>query len=223
MRGGAGPVVEQHAPGPLPEYRMTTSREMLNAAIEAAYERAADAARAAYRAESGALPDGGPPPEVPASAARRAVVSAGRRPPRPGLASDVLSAILQSGAPSGPFTILARAIRTATFSELPAGIGPFTLFAPTNRAFAKLPADQRDALFQDPIRLGYLLARHLVGRRVRAPRPGVPTPAMSVTGHQLTVTSEGGAFRVNGARVVKPHIHTANGTVHGIDTVLRSD
>jgi uncharacterized surface protein with fasciclin (FAS1) repeats len=201
---------------------MTTRRERLSAAIEAAYERAALAARLASRAKPGPPPGGGPAQEVPASAAPRPAVSVARRPPQSGLASDVLGAILRSGA-AGPFTILARAIRTATFSELPAGIGPFTLFAPTNRAFAKLPADQRDALFQDPVRLGHLLVRHLVARRVRSPRPGAPTPAMSLSGHQLTVTSEGGVFRVNGARLVKPHIHTANGTVHGIDTVLAPD
>ena len=195
---------------------MKPPRETLNEAITAAYARAARAARSASRAPGDVLPIGDQPP-----AHRDPLRPSVPRPLNPHLVPDVLGAVLQNAEAAGPFTTFARVVRATGLVKLPRGLGLFTLFAPTNRAFARLAADERDALFADPARLARLLARHLVARRVRAPRGDAPTVAMTIDGRELIVTAEGARFRVNGARLVKPHIHTSNGTVRGIDTLLQ--
>jgi uncharacterized surface protein with fasciclin (FAS1) repeats len=182
---------------------MRTSRKTLNAAISAAYARADHRTKRTARARPHPLPDGGPSPRA-----------------RARLVSDILAAVLQNGEAAGVFATFARAVRAAGLTSLPPGLGPFTLFAPTNRAFARLPAGERDALFSDPVRLAQLVTHHLVAREVGAPHADIPTVAMAADGRALQVTADGPTYRVNGARLVKPHIHTSNGTVRGIDTVL---
>ena len=128
--------------------------------------------------------------------------------------------ILEAAAAGESFGTLVRALRAAGMEELLAGDGPFTLFAPTDRAFARLPAGVLDALLADPERLRRVLAGHLVADRVKAPRPGAPTAATSVAGAPLNVTVHAGTFRVDGARVVRPHLRATNGMIRGLDTVL---
>ena len=141
--------------------------------------------------------------------------------PRPGprLVPDVLGAVLENAAAGGAFSTFARAIRGAGLTALPRG-GEFTLFAPTDRAFAKLPAAELEALLQDTPRLARLVAHLLVPRMVRPPAAERPEVVWCVDGRELTVGVEDGVYRVNGARLVKPHIHASNGTVRGIDAVL---
>ncbi len=140
--------------------------------------------------------------------------------PIPDVLGDVLGAIRANGAAGGPFTTFARLMQRAEIGSLPVGLGPFTLFAPTDRAFERLGADTVETLVKEPARLARVLMHHLVPREVPAPRPGVPLTVRSVEGGELTLTVSRTTFRVNGARVVTPHIHTANGTVRGIDRVL---
>ena len=140
--------------------------------------------------------------------------------PAPDVVGDVLAALLASAALGGPFTTVARLARAADLTSLPAGLGPFTLFAPTDAAFARLPAGAVDALERDPARLARVLTFHLVPRVVPAPRRDAPVIARSVEGGELTVTVTGTTFRVNGARLVAPDIRTPAGDVHAIDGVL---
>lgn len=98
--------------------------------------------------------------------------------------------------------------------------GPITVFAPTNRAFARMPQPELDALLADKDRLAEVLRHHIVDHRVRAPRRDAATEETPVAGDALTLTSRTDAFRVDDARLVKTNIRASNGVIHAIDTVL---
>lgn len=120
------------------------------------------------------------------------------------------------------FSTFAKAVRMAGLTPLLREKGPFALFVPTNRAFARVPAAELDALLADGPRLVRVLRRHIVPRRVRGPRADAPTSARSIGGATLTVRLDEGVYRVNGARVVKPRTRATNGVLRGIDRVLKS-
>jgi uncharacterized surface protein with fasciclin (FAS1) repeats len=114
----------------------------------------------------------------------------------------------------------AAAVRAAGLADFLGGQGPFTIFAPTDRAFAKLPKTELDALLADQPRLATLLCHHVVPGRVKAPRPRVPRIALPVSGAELTLTAEANAYHVENARLVRTNIRASNGVIHAIDTVL---
>jgi uncharacterized surface protein with fasciclin (FAS1) repeats len=188
-----------------------------NSPKAATYARAAKASRPAPVTQSAFPPSDAPPAvlrlvaSIPAEPRTAAPV---------GVKQDVLGTILGSADATGQFTTLARAIRDAGDSELQGSPGPFTVFAPTDRAFGKLPAGELDALLNDKRRLTLLLASHVVAQDVAAPRAASPTVVTAIGGAELTVTFDDGTFRVNGARIVKPHLRASNGIVRAIDTVL---
>ncbi len=133
--------------------------------------------------------------------------------------------ITETAAATGTFSSFGRAVRAAGLMELLGGKGPFTVFAPTDDAFAKLPPAELDGLLADRPRLARLLKRHIVRDVVEAPRRGSPRVATSIDGADLTITVEdrgarGPGFDVNGAHVVKSEILASNGVIHAIDTVL---
>jgi uncharacterized surface protein with fasciclin (FAS1) repeats len=128
--------------------------------------------------------------------------------------------ILEAAAKAGWFTTLGDAIRTAGLVELLSGPGPFTLFAPTDAAFAKLPKADLDALLADIPRLTHLLTYHVVTEIVIAPKAGSPRLAGTVNGTGLKITAKNRGFRVNEAAVENPEIIASNGVIHAIDTVL---
>lgn len=188
-----------------------------NSPKAATYARAAKASRPAPLTRSAV-----PPSDAPRAALRLVPsIPAQQRTAAPvGVEQDILGTILGTADATGHFTTLARAIRGAGESELQGRPGPFTVFAPTDRAFAGLPAGELDALLNDKARLTRLLASHVVAHDVAAPRPDSPTVATAISGAELTVTFDDGTFRVNGARIVKPHLRASNGIVRAIDTVL---
>jgi uncharacterized surface protein with fasciclin (FAS1) repeats len=98
--------------------------------------------------------------------------------------------------------------------------GPFTVFAPTNRAFAKMSERHRDALLADRGRLIEVMRQHIVAGRIAAPSHNAPSVATPIEGDTLTVTSHGGTYRVNEARIVQTAIPASNGVIHAIDSVL---
>lgn len=156
-----------------------------------------------------------PAPGVPLPAAP---VSDGR--PELRLMHGTRLSLVGAAEASGSFTTLAAAVRGAGMTDLLTGSGPFTLFAPTDRAFARLPDGVLDALLRDSGWLERVLTSHLVSSRVVPPRPGTPSLVMSMAGSELNVTVHDGTFRVNGARLVRPHLRASNGMIRGIDTVL---
>lgn len=135
------------------------------------------------------------------------------------------NSILETAAERGTFRTLAGAIRSAGLVDLMSGKGPFTLFAPTDDAFARLSQSDRDTLLNDKASLAEVLTYHLVRDRVKAPTVGTPRTATTVNGGTITITVKNRGFRrrgfkVNDAKIVKTEILASNGVIHAIDSVL---
>lgn len=135
------------------------------------------------------------------------------------------ASILETAAARGTFHTLGGAIRTAGLVDLMSGKGPFTLFAPTDEAFARMPQLEREALLKDKASLAEVLTYHVVRERVKAPRVGSPRTATTVNGATLTITVKNRGFKrrgfkVNEAKIVKTEIVASNGVIHAIDSVL---
>src|SRR5687767_11298925 len=114
---------------------------------------------------------------------------------------------------------LVAAVKAAGLVDTLAGRGPFTVFAPTDEAFAKLPAGTVDALLKDKAKLTAILTYHVVPGRVMAADVVKLTSAKTVQGGSVSIGSSGGVT-VDGARVVKADVKASNGVIHVIDTVL---
>lgn len=126
--------------------------------------------------------------------------------------------IVDTAASAGNFQTLISAVQQAGLVDTLKGAGPFTVFAPTDEAFAKLPKDQLDALLQDKAMLTKVLTYHVVPAKVLAQdvKAGqVPT----VQGSSLTVSTRDG-ISVDQANVVAADIVADNGVIHVIDRVL---
>lgn len=126
--------------------------------------------------------------------------------------------IVDTAVAAGSFKTLATALGAAGLIDTLKGKGPFTVFAPTDEAFTKIPKADLDALLSDKAKLTAVLTYHVVAGKVMA--ADVEAGAVkTVQGSDLTVTTEGGV-QVNGANVVKTDIGTDNGVIHVIDTVV---
>ena len=126
--------------------------------------------------------------------------------------------IVDTAVSAGSFQTLVAAVKQAGLVDTLKGAGPFTVFAPTDEAFAKVPKEQLDALLRDKDMLTKVLTYHVVPAKVMAQdvKAGqVPT----VQGSSLTVSTQGGVS-VNQANVVKTDIVADNGVIHVIDRVL---
>ncbi|MBV9852189.1 MAG: fasciclin domain-containing protein [Armatimonadetes bacterium] len=119
---------------------------------------------------------------------------------------------------------LVKALQAAGLTDTLKGAGPFTVFAPSNRAFARLPQAQRDALMADPAALKNVLTYHVIsGQKVDAAAAMAmtsPTSPPTVQGETLNVTTRNGRVMVNDATVVRPDIQASNGIIHIINRVL---
>jgi uncharacterized surface protein with fasciclin (FAS1) repeats len=130
--------------------------------------------------------------------------------------------ILEVAANAGQFSTLVAAINAAGLSETLNGAGPFTVFAPTDAAFAKLPAGTVESLLmpENKAKLSALLTYHVVpGKIASADLAGVTATPATVQGSTLSVDSSSG-IKVGGATVTSPDVAASNGTIHVIDTVL---
>ncbi len=126
--------------------------------------------------------------------------------------------IVDIAVSAGSFNTLVAAVQEAGLVDTLKGEGPFTVFAPTDEAFAKIPQDQLDALLADKEMLTKVLTYHVVSGKVMAAdvKPGmVPT----VEGSSLTVTVGSGVM-VDNANVIKTDIVASNGVIHVIDSVI---
>jgi uncharacterized surface protein with fasciclin (FAS1) repeats len=129
--------------------------------------------------------------------------------------------IVQTAQAAGQFhTLLALLDKTGLTSTLE-GPGPFTVFAPTDAAFAKLPQSTLDALAADPATLKKILLYHVVSGAVSSSAAAAAGSATTVEGENVTFTSTpGGGLEVNGSNIVTADIAASNGVIHAIDTVL---
>ncbi len=126
--------------------------------------------------------------------------------------------IVDTAVAAGNFKTLATALQAAGLIDTLKGKGPFTVFAPTDEAFAKVPKADLDALLKDKAKLTAVLTYHVVPGTVMAKdvKAGM---AKTVQGGSLTLATMGGVT-VNGAKVTAADIVADNGVIHVIDTVL---
>lgn len=128
--------------------------------------------------------------------------------------------IVEIASSDPQFSTLVTAVKTAGLVDTLSGSGPFTVFAPTNAAFDKLPAGTLDSLLKDPAKLKDILTYHVVAGNVKASDVVKLTKATTVEGKDVAIKVDGSSVMVNDSTVTKTDIMASNGTVHVIDTVL---
>jgi uncharacterized surface protein with fasciclin (FAS1) repeats len=120
---------------------------------------------------------------------------------------------------AGSFDTLVKAIEVAGLTETLQGSGPFTVFAPTDEAFAKIPKAELDALLADKAKLAKVLTYHVVPGKVMAADVTKVSSAKTVEGSSLAIDTSNGV-KVDDANVVKTDIAASNGVIHVIDAVV---
>ncbi|HEX6900492.1 MAG TPA: fasciclin domain-containing protein [Thermoanaerobaculia bacterium] len=132
---------------------------------------------------------------------------------------DKSADIVDTAVAAGDFKTLAKALQAAGLVDTLKGPGPFTVFAPTDAAFAKLPAGTLDALLKDKAKLAKVLTYHVVPGKVTAADVVKLTSAKTVEGQSVAIDASNGV-KVGNAKVVKADVMASNGVIHVIDTVL---
>ena len=136
-----------------------------------------------------------------------------------GGASMAKADIVGTAIGAGQFNTLAKALTAADLVDTLKGPGPFTVFAPTDEAFAKIPPEKLNALLADKAALAKVLTYHVVSGRVVA--ADVKTgPVKTVEGQDLNLNVSSAGVTVNNAKVIKTDIMATNGVIHVIDTVV---
>jgi uncharacterized surface protein with fasciclin (FAS1) repeats len=136
-----------------------------------------------------------------------------------GAAGSALAAdIVDTAVAAGNFKTLVAAVQAAGLVDTLKGPGPFTVFAPTDEAFAKVPKDKLDALLKDKAALTKVLTYHVVAGKVMA-KDVKAGKVKTVQGSELTLGTTGGVT-VDNAKVIKADIAVDNGVIHAIDTVV---
>jgi uncharacterized surface protein with fasciclin (FAS1) repeats len=132
----------------------------------------------------------------------------------PAWAADIVDTAVKAGS----FKTLATALQAAGLVDTLKGKGPFTVFAPTDEAFAKIPKADLDALLKDKAKLTAVLTYHVVPGKVMAADVKAGK-VKTVQGGELTVATAGGV-KVDNANVIKTDIVADNGVIHVIDSVV---
>src|SRR6478735_3517852 len=130
--------------------------------------------------------------------------------------------IVDTAVGAGQFKTLAAALKAADLVDTLKGPGPFTVFAPTDEAFAKLPPGTVENLLkpENKAKLTAILAYHVVPGAVNAEQVTKLTEAKTVNGAMVKVSTKGGKVTINDATVVKADIAASNGVIHVIDKVI---
>jgi uncharacterized surface protein with fasciclin (FAS1) repeats len=130
--------------------------------------------------------------------------------------------IVDTAVAAGSFTTLTKALQAADLVETLKGPGPFTVFAPTDEAFAKLPAGTLETLLkpENKPKLQRILKAHVIAGKVLAADVVKTHSAKAVSGDTLTIASRNGGVTVDRAKVVKTDIVATNGVIHVIDSVI---
>jgi uncharacterized surface protein with fasciclin (FAS1) repeats len=128
--------------------------------------------------------------------------------------------IVETAVAAGSFTTLAAALEAAGLVEVLQGEGPFTVFAPTDAAFAKLPAGTVEALLADKEMLTKILTYHVVAGTVTSDQVVNLSEAKTVAGIMAPIEVKMGSVYVGGAKVITPDVKASNGVIHIIDTVM---
>ena len=141
-----------------------------------------------------------------------------------GLATPAAAAdIVETATSNGSFTTLVAAVKAAGLVDTLKGKGPFTVFAPTDEAFKKLPAGTVENLLkpENKAQLTKVLTYHVVPGKVMASDvTGKKTAAKTVEGSSVAIDASGGAVKVDNATVSTADVSASNGVIHVIDTVI---
>jgi uncharacterized surface protein with fasciclin (FAS1) repeats len=141
---------------------------------------------------------------------------AGKAPEAAGKVTD----IVEVAKASGKFNTFVKALQAAGLVDTLKGSGPFTVFAPTDEAFAKIPKEELDELLGNPEELKEILNYHVVPGKMMAADMAKAKTAKTVQGDELTIEATAEGVLVDGAKVVQADIPASNGVIHAIDTVL---
>ncbi len=128
--------------------------------------------------------------------------------------------IVETAVGAGNFTTLVAAVQAAGLVDTLSGEGPFTVFAPTDEAFAKIPAADLEAILADTDLLTSILTYHVVAGKVMSSDVVNLSSATTVQGSDIDITVTDAGVQVDGANVIAVDIETSNGVIHVIDTVI---
>jgi len=140
----------------------------------------------------------------------------------PAVAGAAKKDIVDTAVAAGSFKTLATALQAAGLVDTLKGKGPFTVFAPTDEAFSKLPAGTIESLLkpENKEKLKAILLYHVVSGDVTAAQVVKLSSAKTINGQNLKLAVKDGTVMVNDATVVKTDVLASNGVIHVIDTVL---
>ena len=127
--------------------------------------------------------------------------------------------IVETATAAGSFKTLLKAVQAAGLVDTLSKGGPFTVFAPSDEAFAKLPAGTLDGLLKDKKKLTAVLTYHVVPGKIMAKDVMKLKKAKTVQGQEITIDTKAGV-KVDNAKVVKTDIEATNGVIHIIDAVI---
>lgn len=131
-----------------------------------------------------------------------------------------MARILDAAKQAGSFNTLVQAVEAAGLAETLSGDGPFTVFAPSDDAFARLPEGTIEGLLEDTDKLQAVLTYHVVPGRMLAADVAGQKQIETVQGGELEIEQANGAVKVGGARVIQADVKVDNGVIHVIDAVL---
>jgi uncharacterized surface protein with fasciclin (FAS1) repeats len=135
-------------------------------------------------------------------------------------ADDAKKDIVDTAIAAGKFKTLVTAVQAAELVDTLKGEGPFTVFAPTDEAFAKVPKETLEALLKDKKALTGVLTYHVVPGKVMAADVVKLESAKTVQGKPIAIVAKEGKVTINGINVIKTDIVCKNGVIHVIDAVL---
>jgi len=138
----------------------------------------------------------------------------------PAVHAEPKADLVDTAVAAGNFKTLTKALAAAGLVDTLKGKGPFTVFAPTDEAFAKLPAGTVEALLKDKAKLTAVLTYHVVPGKVMAADAAKLTTASTVNGKPLKITAKAGVVMINNAKVLQADIEASNGVIHVVDSVL---
>lgn len=128
--------------------------------------------------------------------------------------------IVDTAVAAGSFNTLVTAVKAAGLVDTLKSAGPFTVFAPTDEAFAKVPKATLDALLADKEKLKQVLLYHVVSGKVMAAKAVTLSEAKTVQGSSAKISAMGGKAKIDNANIVKTDIECSNGVIHVIDSVI---
>jgi uncharacterized surface protein with fasciclin (FAS1) repeats len=149
-----------------------------------------------------------------------AVAAVGGRANAAPAAPEAQKNIVQTAVAAGEFKTLVSLVKKAGLAKTLSGKGPFTVFAPTDAAFAKVPKPTLNALAKDKVQLKAVLLYHVAAGKVAAAKVVKLKSAKTLEGRSVRIRVTGGKVFVGGARVVTPDVMASNGVIHVIDQVL---